>query len=87
MDASAIVALAGVVVMVLSTVFGGVIRYLLGRIRELTQKVDLLTRTVDAKEEIIAVQNRQIDKYEITAEIQKRFFDQLPRQLPPSGDK
>lgn len=68
---------------------GGVIRYLLNQITRLETKLELSDRTVEAKQETILEQRRQLDKLEITAKIQERFLVQLPQQLPPrspSGD-
>lgn len=95
MDPGAIIALAGLVVTVLIAVFGGVIRHLISKVERLESeskadrekfetKLDLADRTVDAKQDTINELRRQLDKLEITAEIQHRFLDQLPKQLPPS---
>lgn len=88
MDAGAIIALASVIIVVEIAVFGGIIRYLLTKIEKQEAKWDLADRTLDAKQETINELRRQLDKLEITAEIQHRFLDQLPKQLPPpSGDR
>ncbi len=99
MDAGAIIALAAVIVTVLGLVFGGIIRYLVGKVDRLEAeakvladryetKLDLAERTVDAKQETIEELRRQVSKLEITTEISNRLMDQLPKHLPPiSGDK
>lgn len=96
MDAGAIVALASVIVVVLIAVFGGIIRHLLSKNDRLAAenrsdrdrfeaKLEIAERTADTKQETIGELRRQVDKLEITAEIQRRFLDQLPKQLPPQS--
>lgn len=91
MDPGAVVALASVIVMVLIAVFGGIIRHLIAKIDRIEgkyeTKLDIALRTIDAKDETINELRRQVSKFEITAEIQHRFLDQLPKQLPPTGDR
>lgn len=89
MDPGAVIALVVGGLGLIALPIGGVIRYLQGQITRLETKLDLAVRTVETKQETIDEQRRQIDKLEITAEIQHRFLDQLPKQLPPRapGDR
>lgn len=102
MDAGAIIALAALVVTILIAVFGAIIRWLAGQVAEqkrlnesqrveYTARLNVAEQTADARRETIVELKRQLDKLEITAEIQNRLLNQLPRHLPaadiPSGDR
>lgn len=86
MDASSIIALISVVAALLTTVLGGTVRYLLG-------KLAVAEALVDAKQETIEELRRQLSEHRITAQIQDRFFSQLPsgssayRPPPRGGDE
>lgn len=71
MDAGSIIALISVVSALLTTVLGGTVRYLLG-------KLAVAEALVDAKQETIEELRRQLSEHRITAQIQDRFFSALP---------
>lgn len=48
-------------------------------------KLELAERALDTKQETVDELRRQVDRYQITAEIQDRFFKQIPP--PPSGER
>jgi uncharacterized membrane protein YdjX (TVP38/TMEM64 family) len=85
MDPGSIIALIGVVATLVTAILGGIIRYLLNRLA-------VAEALVDAKQETIEEQRRQLSEYKITAQIQDRFFSQLPRApdlgsyRPPRGN-
>jgi hypothetical protein len=62
----------------LTVILGGIIRYLLGRL-------SIADALVDTKQETIEEQRRQLSEYKITAQIQDRFFSQLPRAPDPGS--
>lgn len=91
MQPGEIIALAALVFTVFTFVAGAAIRSFTNRIAELQKekssletKIDVLKRTLEAKQETIDEQHRQLDRLIITAEIQEKFFSRLPRHLPPS---
>ena len=49
-------------------------------------KLDLAERALETKQETVDELRRQVDRYQITAEIQDRFFKQIPPP-PPSGER
>lgn len=89
MGAGEIIALAAFVFTVFTFVVGAGVKSYTGRISELakekevlTAKIEILHRTIDAKQETIDEQHRQLDRLMITAEIQEKFFSRVPRRLP-----
>jgi hypothetical protein len=86
MDGGQVIALISVVATVVLAVLGGVFKYLLGRIRDLTTSLEVAGKTIENKSETITVLQRQVDKYEITADLQEKFFGSLPPRKP-SGDR
>ncbi len=80
MDAGALIALILGVVAIIGGIVGWIIRYLLTR-------VNVAEALAEARQETIDRQARQIDRLEITAQIQDRFFSQLPRTLDPGPPK
>lgn len=74
-------------------VFGGILRLMIKQIDEVKRerdnlrasyeaKLEIAEHAVEAKSETVAELRRQVDRYQITAEIQDKFFKQLP---PPSS--
>lgn len=59
---------------------------LVQKVDRLEQAQKLLEQTLDAKDDVISDLTRQRDKLEITAELQERFFGQLPPKRRNSGD-
>ena len=95
-DPGAVIALAALIFTVISTIFAFTVRAYVARISELNRENELLRarneviqRTLDAKQETINEQHRQLDRLMITAEIQERFFRQMSQRIPPSrtGDQ
>lgn len=93
LNAGVSVAIAGLVVTVLIAVFGGIIKHLLDRAAKYEARYEALAesseRTLDAKQETIEELRRQVSRLEITAELQDKFFGQLPRlgsAQPRRGD-
>jgi flagellar capping protein FliD len=89
-----IIALASVIFTVFAFIFGMVVRSYTSRIADIQKtneqlgtKIDVLKQTLDAKQETIDEQHRQLDRLIITAEIQERFFSKLPRHISPSGPR
>lgn len=54
--------------------------------RRLFTKIDLLEKTLEAKNESIQLLREQVSEQRITAQLQDRFFSQLPPKQKPSGD-
>ncbi len=97
MDAGAWLTLVSIVSGIVLAVVTGVIRMLVKQIDELkhdkeTQriaydaKLDLAERALETKQETVDELRRQVDRYQITAEIQDRFFKQIPPP-PSSGER
>jgi len=74
MDPGAVIALILGVVAAVGTPFGFFIKYLLNR-------ATVAEALAEARQETIEELRRQKDRLEITAQIQDRFFSQLPRTL------
>jgi hypothetical protein len=79
-DAGALIALILGVVAIVGAPIGFFIRYLLNR-------VQIAEALAETRQETIDRQARQIDRLEITAQIQDKFFSQLPRTLDPGPPK
>ena len=97
MDAGAWLTLVSIVSGIVLAVITGVIRMLVKQIDELKRekevqrstydaKLDLAERALETKQETVDELRRQVDRYQITAEIQDRFFKQIPPP-PPSGER
>ena len=91
MEAGEIIALASTIFTVIAFVVGLVVRSYTTKITELQKineqlnaRIDVLKRTLDAKQETIDEQHRQLDRLIITAEIQEKFFGRLSPHLPPA---
>lgn len=56
------------------------------KIEKLEQAINLLEKAVDVKDDVIADIRSQRDRLQITAEIQDKFFNQLPPTRRNSGD-
>lgn len=76
MTASAWLTVVGIVVALAVPVVGGIIRRILSRL-------DVAEALVASKQQTIDTLQRQIDRLEITAQIQDRFFSSLPRTPDP----
>lgn len=96
MEAGEIIALASTLFTVIAFVVGLLVKAYTSKIADLQKaneqlniKIDVLKRTLDAKQETIDEQHRQLDRLIITAEIQERFFGGLHRRIPtsPTEDK
>lgn len=96
MQPGEIIALASAIFTVFAFISGLVVRSYTTKVTELQKsneqlavKIDVLKQTLDAKQETIDEQHRQLDRLIITAEIQDRFFSGMSRHLPTSttGDK
>ena len=89
MDPGEIIALASTVFTVLAFIAGLAVKSYTSRIadiqrtnEQLVAKIDVLKQTLEAKQETIDEQHRQLDRLIITAEIQEKFLSKLPRHLP-----
>lgn len=60
---------------------GGGTKLEINRVSRRDKKIEVLEAIVDAQKQTIAKQDRQLDRFEITAEIQDKFFSQLPQPL------
>lgn len=78
MDDSAIIALISVVASLLTVILGGIIRHLL-------TKLAAAESLLGSKNETISELRRQVDRLEITAQIQDRVLGALPRPEQQSG--
>jgi hypothetical protein len=76
MNASAWLTAVGIFVAVAGPAAGGIIRRLLTRL-------DVAEALVASKQQTIDTLERQIDRLEITAQIQDKFFSSLPRTPDP----
>jgi hypothetical protein len=76
MNASAWLTVVGIVVALAVPVVGGIIRRILSRL-------DVAEALVASKQGTIDTLQRQVDRLEITAQIQDRFFSSLPRTPDP----
>lgn len=56
------------------------------KVKELTRKIEQLEQAADRQEDVIVDLRSQRDRLMVTAEIQDRFFNQLPPQRRTSGD-
>jgi len=88
-DPGEIIALASTVFTVLAFIAGLAVKSYTSRIadiqrtnEQLVAKIDVLKQTLEAKQETIDEQHRQLDRLIITAEIQEKFLSKLPRHLP-----
>lgn len=74
-------------------IFGGILRLMVKQIDDVKHerdtlrtgyeaKLEIAEHALEAKSETIAELRRQVDRFQITAEIQDKFFKQLP---PASG--
>jgi hypothetical protein len=86
-EAGEIIAVCSIVVSVITTTLVTMITQRNRRIDALETSLRLAEQTSETKQETIAELRRQVDRLTITAEIQERFFRELPRHLPPSGDR
>lgn len=50
-------------------------------------KLELAEKALEAKSETVDELRRQVDRFLITAEIQDRFFKQIPPPPPTSGER
>lgn len=79
MDDSAIIALISVVASLLTVILGGIIRHLI-------TKLATAETVIAAKNETIGELRRQVDRLEITAQLQDRVMSALPRvEQHPGG--
>lgn len=78
MSASSLSEVLVAVVAVLG-VFGGVFQFVDRRLSALRVQVTSALATVAAKDETIRELQRQVDRLSVTAEIQAKFFNELPR--------
>lgn len=91
MEPGEIIALASTIFTILAFIAGLVVKSYTSKItdlqktnEQLNNKIDVLKRTLEAKQETIDEQHRQLDRLIITAEIQEKFLSKLPRHLPPA---
>jgi hypothetical protein len=56
------------------------------KLKESTRKIEQLEQAADRQEDVIAELRSQRDRLMVTAEIQDKFFNQLPPQRRTSGD-
>lgn len=77
-------------------IFGGILRMMVKQIDDVKRerdnlrtvyeaKLEIAEHAVETKSETIAELRRQVDRLSITAEIQDRFFKQLPAPPPSSS--
>jgi flagellar biosynthesis chaperone FliJ len=85
MDAGAWLTLVSIVVGLATLVVGGYIRQLHKQVDDRDHKLELAEKALEAKSETVDELRRQVDRYQITAEIQDRFFKQIPPA--PSGER
>lgn len=86
-DASAWLTLVSIITGLASLVIGGYIRNLHKQIDGHQHKLELAEQLLDAKQETVDDLRRQVDRLQITAEIQDRFFKQIPPPPPGSGER
>jgi hypothetical protein len=97
MDPGILAAWIGVGGMAAVTSVGGTIKWARGRIakltadhdaktKELNRKIETLEQAADKQDEVIVDLRSQRDKLQITAELQDRFFGQLPPKRRESRD-
>ncbi len=86
-DASAWLTLVSIIATLASLVIGGYIRNLHKQIDSHQHKRELAEQALDAKQETVDDLRRQVDRLAITAEIQDRFFKQIPPPPPGSGER
>lgn len=89
MSPGEIISLAALLLSLLVTLAGLMLKSKDNQIAELRRqnealetRVTVANETVNVKQETIDELRRQVDRLTITAEIQERFFSGLPRQLP-----
>lgn len=85
MDAGAWLTLVSIVSVLAIAVFGGILRLVFKQIDDVKRERDIAERALEAKSETVAELRRQVDRYQITAEIQDRFFKQLPPPTSPGN--
>lgn len=56
------------------------------KVKELNRKIEQLEQAADRQEDVIVELRSQRDRLMVTAEIQDRFFNQLPSKRRTSGD-
>lgn len=97
MSAGEWLTLVSIVSGIILAVVSGVIRWLVKQVDEHKRekdtqrisyeaKLELAERALETKQETVDELRRQVDRYQITAEIQDRFFKQIPPP-PSSGDR
>ena len=96
MDAGAWLTLVSIVSVLAIAIFGGILRLVLKQVDDVRverdkagaayeAKLRITEQALEAKSETVAELRRQVDRYQITAEIQDKFFKQLPPAK--SGDR
>lgn len=86
-DAGAWLTLVSIITGLASLVISGYIRNLHKQIDGHQHKLELAERLLDTKQETVDDLRRQVDRLQITAEIQDRFFKQIPPPPPMSGER
>lgn len=56
------------------------------KVKELNRKIEQLEQAADRQEDVIVELRSQRDRLMVTAEIQDKFFNQLPSKRRTSGD-